>query len=658
MKALPFRARRGERPRRLSARGLDLVIATGMLMCAVAAAVAIGNEGIEHRYLTATVAVLLIGSPLVLGIYAWRSDLSRRFGALLVLGAAGMFVTTLANSGASLPYSVGRLAGWAMEVAIVYVLLAYPTGRLRSRGERLAVGFAAAIVVVLYLPGVLVAESLPTPSPWTGCLEGCPDNAFAIGGGSSVAMDVLGPLREIAAGALFMTVSLLLVGRQRRATPLARTSLTPVLAVAIVRFGGASAFLALRGSDAPTDVVAAAALVMALTVPLIAVGFLVGLVRWRLRTARALERLGAGLEDARGAASLQALLAESLDDPVLRLYLRAKGEWRDADGVPVASPTAGRGRFLLPVEGGEGQRALVACDGATRHQQALLGAVAASVRSTLERQRLTEALAETREEVAASRTRIAASADAERRRIERDIHDGAQQRLIALGIELEIAEDAIERDPADARRTLQELRAQVGDVIDEVRALCHGIYPPLLTAAGPADALRGAALRLPVPVRTRDRGLTRHPEDVESAVFFCCMEAVQNAIKHGGSVGAITIDIEEREGELRFSVSDDGRGFDAGAANGAGITNMRDRLAALEGELTIGFPGEGGTTVSGSIPLPAGSGAQGPNWAIPGGGDATGGEGGVPSSAGAGGGAGGTGATTGAGAGGGGGGGA
>jgi signal transduction histidine kinase len=339
--------------------------------------------------------------------------------------------------------------------------------------------------------------------------------------------------------------------------------------------------------------------------------------------ARALECLGAGLERVTGASSLQSLLADSLGDSRLRLYLAAAdGSWHDADGARVPRPVSGDGRFALEIEEAPGSSALVVCDAAVRSQRALLDAVASSVRSVLEHRRLTAMLAETREEVAASRSRIAAAADAERQRIERDIHDGAQQRLIALGIGLGRAEEEIARDPAEAGRLLRDLQAQIGEVVDEVRDLCHGIYPPLLAAAGPADALRSATLRLPVAVTVRDRGLARQPEDLESAVYFCCMEAIQNAIKHGGEIGSVVVEIGQSDRELRFAVSDDGRGFDAGAANGAGITNMRDRLAALGGELTIGFPPGGGTTVSGSIPLAAVSSGNGhgPNWVTPGGG--------------------------------------
>jgi signal transduction histidine kinase len=636
------RGRPGEQPNALSARGLDFVIALALVLCIAAVAIPLANPELDHRYVAAVVAALQIASTIWLGIYAWRSDTSRRFGALLVLGGVGMFLTTLSNADASLPYSVGRIAGWWMEVAILYALLAYPTGRLTSSWDRYAVGLGAAIVALLYMPGVFASSSYPTPTPWSGCTADCPSNAFAVADGWGGLMDVLGPARVAAAAILYTSAGLLIARRVRRATPLARTSLTPVLAVAVARFLGATAFLVLRAGDASVEVVSVASLVLALTTPVIAAGFFVGLLRWRLRTARALERIGAGLETATGPASLQALLAASLDDPALRLYIRGSaGEWRDADGVVIASAAKVRaGRFALEVRDEAGPTALVICDEAIEPQERLLDAIRSSVRSAIEHQRLTEILAETREEVAASRARIAAAADAERRRIERDIHDGAQQRLIALGMRLQLAEEVLEDDPRSAGRMLHELREQVTEVIDEVRSLCRGIYPAALTDAGPADALRSSALHLPVAVAVRERGLRRHPPGVESAVFFCCMEAIQNAIKHGGKVRSIVVGIQEENGEVRFSVADDGGGFEPAAGNGsgAGITNMHDRLAALGGDMTISSHVDGGTTVIGWIPLADDRGAHGPNWTMP-----AGGSGGAGGGAGSGGGAGGTG---------------
>jgi signal transduction histidine kinase len=305
-------------------------------------------------------------------------------------------------------------------------------------------------------------------------------------------------------------------------------------------------------------------------------------------------------------ASLQALLRDALRDPSLEVSVRRiEGGWEDAAGAARAAPLPAIGQRAIEVQGEGPTVAVVVCDAAVTAQESLVRAVRACVGSALDHERLTRELKASLREVAASRARIAAAADAERRRIERDLHDGAQQRLIALGIRLGLVEDELERDPAAAHRMLADMRLQTAEAIEEMRTLSRGIYPPLLRDAGPAEALRSAALSMPVPVVVRSRNLRRHQQEVESTVFFCSLEAMQNAIKHGGTVHSIIVEIDDEDRRLAFTVTDDGRGFDAanGNGNGRGLTNMRDRLAAVGGSLKISFPKAGGTAVRGSIPV-------------------------------------------------------
>jgi signal transduction histidine kinase len=202
-----------------------------------------------------------------------------------------------------------------------------------------------------------------------------------------------------------------------------------------------------------------------------------------------------------------------------------------------------------------------------------------------------------------SRARLAAAADAERRRIERDLHDGAQQRLIALRVRLQLAEETIGHDPVAGMALLHELGPEVDAVIDEVRSLSRGIYPPLLTDAGPVEALKATALHSPLEVTVTDHVADRHRSEIESAVYFCCLEAIQNAIKHARGATEIQVSVEDGEW-LSFEVHDDGAGFGGGGGSaGAGLTNMRDRLAAVAGELVVSSAPGAGTTVSGMIPL-------------------------------------------------------
>jgi signal transduction histidine kinase len=203
-----------------------------------------------------------------------------------------------------------------------------------------------------------------------------------------------------------------------------------------------------------------------------------------------------------------------------------------------------------------------------------------------------------------SRARIAASADRERRRIERDLHDGAQQRLVALGIELELTEDVVKKDPDRAVKRLQDLRGQVADALEEVRSLAHGVYPPLLADLGLVEALRAIAIRSPVTVDVRAHDVRRYPAEVESAVYFCCLEALQNAGKHAGDGARATIRVLSADGVLRFRVEDTGVGFDAHRPGaGMGIANMTERMAAIGGHVRVVSQPRLGTAVSGWVAL-------------------------------------------------------
>jgi signal transduction histidine kinase len=207
------------------------------------------------------------------------------------------------------------------------------------------------------------------------------------------------------------------------------------------------------------------------------------------------------------------------------------------------------------------------------------------------------------EELRASRARIVATADAERRKIERNIHDGAQQQLVALAVNLRLTKDILADDPAAAAEMLDMLATSVKDTIQEVRDLAHGIYPPLLIDSGLAEALRAAANRSPLSVGIDAEGIGRYPTEVEAAIYFCCLEALQNAAKHAPDA-TVRMTVTETAGMLRFEVSDDGPGFDAAVATqGHGFINMSDRLGAIGGSVRWdSTPGEG-TAIRGAVPV-------------------------------------------------------
>lgn len=208
------------------------------------------------------------------------------------------------------------------------------------------------------------------------------------------------------------------------------------------------------------------------------------------------------------------------------------------------------------------------------------------------------------DELRASRARIVATADAERRKIERNLHDGAQQHLVALAVNLRLARDIIAEDAAAGAELLEALADGVKDTIQELRDLAHGIYPPLLMDSGLPEALKAAGNRSPLEVTVDTDGVGRYPTEVEAAVYFCCLEALQNAAKHApGSRVEVRVRAVEDPVALTFEVSDDGPGFDVAAARaGHGYVNMTDRLGAIGGTVTWeSSPGEG-ARVRGSIP--------------------------------------------------------
>jgi signal transduction histidine kinase len=206
-------------------------------------------------------------------------------------------------------------------------------------------------------------------------------------------------------------------------------------------------------------------------------------------------------------------------------------------------------------------------------------------------------------ELKASRARVVAAADSERRRIERNLHDGAQQHLVALAVNLRLTRDLVGDDPETATAMIDQLAEEVKSTIQELRDLAHGIYPPLLADSGLGRALEAAASRSPLPVAVSAPGLRRYPPDVEAAVYFCCLEALQNAGKHAAGA-TVTIRIWEESGGLLFSVSDNGPGFEvAKAKNGHGYMNMADRLGAIGGTVRWESAIGAGTRILGSVPL-------------------------------------------------------
>ena len=291
----------------------------------------------------------------------------------------------------------------------------------------------------------------------------------------------------------------------------------------------------------------------------------------------------------------------------LSVWLPQLLEGRDGAAVRVAPIThSGELLGLIVVERPPGD------DSFADDEESALAELARQVGLALHNVQLDSALQESLEEVKrqaeelrASRTRVVAAADAERRKIERDLHDGAQQHLVALAVTVRLARQIADTDPEQTKTMLDELGGSLQEAVQELRNLAHGIYPPVLMDRGLPAALEAAAGRAALPTDVQAEGVERFPQQTEAAVYFCCLEALQNAGKHAGEGATATVTVRRDPEGLVFEVADTGTGFDmaSGAAKGHGFVNMSDRIGAIGGKLRVDSAPGKGTTVSGVIPL-------------------------------------------------------
>jgi signal transduction histidine kinase len=594
-------------PAPLGLPALLALTAMGAVLASMAAAVALGGD-MPHDVSLAERQALIVAAPIAVGLYAWRDGTHARFGRLLVLAGAAWFLAALSSSSNEVLYSIGRVAGWTVEAGLICLILAFPSGRLTTRIDRLLALAAVALVAILYLPTTFITETYPTPSPYSTCDAECPRNAFMLLDSEPAFLDdIVSPLRELLAIVIFLAVVVRLADRIRGATRLMRRTLVPVLVIAMIRTLAVAVGIGLRRGGAEDSVVDVAAAVIALGLPALCIAFLIGLLRWRIHTADCLVALAHGLRSRSEPAERRDLIAATLTDPTVELaFWRSDGGagWVDTDGRPTSLPPPPSDRRATLVFADDEPVAAVIHDAALSEQRSFVEVVAAYAFVWDDNRRLTERVESSLTELRASRARILAAGDEERRRIERDLHDGGQQRLVALRIRLELAEELIKQDPARARGMLHLLGGEVEAALDELRSLAAGVYPSLLAARGLADALRTAALKSPVPTVVEVDGSDRYSQEIETAAYFCCIEALQNVAKHAPGASSITISLS-RNGDLRFEVQDDGPGFAVAAEMGDGLVNMRDRLAAVGGKLEIRSTPDAGTTVVGTIPVDA-----------------------------------------------------
>ena len=334
-------------------------------------------------------------------------------------------------------------------------------------------------------------------------------------------------------------------------------------------------------------------------------GFLLAIVQTTFFAATALKRIVGRLVTSPNASELRSVLADALDEPSLELAFRVDGTggFVDSSGKPF-TPTHEAGRSSTPVGRNGDTVAVIEHDAALDTDPELVSAAGQALLLAVENGRLMNELESTTAELRASHARTVAAGDAERRRIERDLHDGAQQHLVALRIKVGLAGELAQDDPQVAMR-LDDLGAELEEILQELRDLAGGLHPPVLREFGLREALVSVSRRSSPPARLEAAAIGRFPEDVESAVYFCCLEALQNVGKHAGADVTGVIRLWDSERELHFEIEDDGSGCDLESARGSGngLTNMTDRIAALGGTLSLASSPGRGTTVRGAVPV-------------------------------------------------------
>jgi signal transduction histidine kinase len=559
---------------------------------------------------------VMAGIPIAVALFACRRQAHIRFGRLLLGFSAVWFLALLSSSSSSFVYSVGRVSSFVGVLFLVLTVMAFPSGRLVSRVDRALAAAGVSIVLVLFLPTTLLVEQYPFPFPFASCDARCPRNAFMVSSHQpAFVAGVVAPLRDFLVTLIVTLVAARLWQRIRRANTVLRETLAPVLAALIAWLLLYAAGLVIR-RIAPHSVVTHALMwLYCVAASAVMVAFLVGIVRGHLFVTAAMHDATARLRDLPGPRQVRDVLAEGFEDPQLQVgrWLGRNGSWIDADGRRLEAPAPDSGRWLTQIRDRDRRVVAIEHDAVLRDEPAFVDTAGWLTRIAFEGERLAARTAEALRELMASRARLLAAADGERRRIAKDLHDGAQQRLVALQIELTLEAEKADHDhPAEAA-TLREFSAQIDEALEDFRSMTRGIYPAILSDRGISDAVRAAALGSPVPTTVHADNLTEYPQEIATAVYFCCLEALQNVAKHASTATAVRILLRERNSELHFSVSDNGPGFRTDRARlGAGMINMRDRLSVVGGELTVHSTPGGGTRIAGRIPLtPVTSGCAG-----------------------------------------------
>lgn len=593
--------------RRWSARTPYVLAALAAVMSVVVVAVAAP----EIEVWRALVLQLRPWGFICAGLVAWRTRPANPTGRLL-LGAGVIASIGLGawQARSAVLFTVGEPLAIAYYPVLVHLILAFPSGRLDSRAERRVVGAVYAVFAVVVPLEVLL------PLTRSDCPV-CPADL------KLAQIDGLEPLATPAAllisvsfAATAFAVAWMLTRRWQRATVPGRRVLRPVVLsataaavallvknvadIATANAGvGPTAFM--PGADRfEQSAVAVTSVAMVVT----AAGFLAGLLRTRV-TRSTLGDLVVGLGSPSAPERLRELIARALGDDTLELgfWVPERAGYVDAQGRVFSPAVPGTGRASTVVAGEGGQPlAVLVHDTALLHDEGLVDAVAGAARLALENAQLQAELLAQLDAVTESRARIVEAGDRERRRIERDLHDGAQQRLVGLAMALRMVQRRLDRDP-QAAAMVESAIGETQGALSELRELATGLHPQILNAQGLGGALQALSERSAVPVRIAAAPSERLMQNVEACAYFVCSEAMQNAAKHAEAT-RVVVRCEVRGDALVVEIADDGIGG-AQPGTGSGLLGLRDRVEALGGRLGVHSPPGGGTTLTAVVPVGA-----------------------------------------------------
>jgi signal transduction histidine kinase len=523
----------------------------------------------------------------------WRRPTNRCGVLMLAVGLAAPLPYLYWD--AALPFTVSQLVSAGIGIAFaVHLFVIFPDGRARSRFERL-------VVVAAYVDFAVstVWFHLFWDPNLAGCVS-CPRNLMLVRADVRLAM-AIGPTTLPLDAAVLISVVVLLIRRWRKGTAPVRRILAPVVwstsvsVALLVAMLVATSGLGL-GPDHPMfGILSVAPTVSGTAIPL---AFLVGLLRVRLQRT-AVADLIVELNTASAAVQPRNAIARALGDPTVELlfWVPEQRHYVDPAGRPTPLPTDVDGRAVAMLESDGSPLAALVFDPSLLEDRTLVDAVASAARLVLENARLLAMLQAHVVELRASRRRIVAAADAERRIIERNLHDGAQQRLLGIRLVLKLAHARL--DDADAAAALiREADAEVASALEELRRLASGIHPAILSEAGLAPALKDLARRSAVPVTVSTR-VGRLPASVEAAAYFVAAEALSNVNKHAKARSA-TIQVRSEDGRIVVEIADDGVGG-ADAGQGTGLRNLQDRVESLAGTLSM-ISTDTGTRIRAVIP--------------------------------------------------------